>query len=110
MASLNGATVLTGLFRFRFAEHVSLRLFTYRIANRPFSPTRTGSPSSEENYFRADTLERFVAKHLLASSSIHAVYRFSIKAFESVRASADVDRTHTARASAPPHTHTHTPD
>lgn len=66
-------------------EHVSLRLFTYRIANRPFSParTRTGSPSSEENYFRADTLERFVAKHLLASSSIHAVYRFSIKAFES---------------------------
>jgi hypothetical protein len=34
---------------------------------------------------RADTLEHFVAKHLLASSSIHAVYRFVIKAFESVR-------------------------
>jgi hypothetical protein len=101
VASLNNTTGLTSLFRFRFrfrfAEHVSLRLFTYRIANRPFSPnsrTRTGSPSSEENYFRADTLERFVAKHLLASSSIHAVYRFSIKAFESVRATADVGRTH----------------
>lgn len=39
---------------------------------------------NSDSWIRSDTLEGFVAKHLLACSSIHTVYRFIFRSFESV--------------------------